>query len=774
MIPVFALESCNINAIIPNRLADEFMGEKKIRARLRRLIVIFLAMCVAIFLVLRYVSQSVSNLYLTSIHDRLEEQAIQYENSFHFKLDADLLTLRAMAGMLQDHPDQDAKTMLLGLQEANNASQFVRLAYFEEDGCGFRLSSKEEGVVPVSLDQLPTALQDVVALAWSGTSSFSQAFYDPHVGSKVLASATPVYTDGQICGVLVSAVESDVYAEIFSSLNSGTAAIICHNGNVVASTRTHTPDGFYNLFSSPYLSDDIKEQYRAAFEDPKVSFFEFTYQGTDYYNCVLPMEVFPGSSMVITDTDHGISTSVSEIVRLAYLAVGLFSLTSVCFMLIALWLLRRYRISLSSIAYYDSLTGAYNKAKFLQLLEERLKQASPCTVVAVNIRKFKFRNELFGTPDSDVLLRHMCTILYQHLQEGEFFCRDSADRFLICLEASEEETTEYRLQTMFDQISQVADSMHPNYPLYFYCGCASSVSYASDDPLEELMGHVMMAVDVAKQGQRTTISFYNAQLHEQEKLQNYIENHMEQALTAGAFKLFLQPKIRLQDGTLGGAEALVRWINNGTQAFFPDQFIPLFEHNGFCVQLDYYMVEQACRQIRAWLDEGLPLVPISVNQTRLLFHQTGYPQRLREIAAKYQISPSWITLEILEGLAMEDVELVKQCLDELHSYGFRISMDDFGTGYSSLHTLGSLHIDELKLDRSFMVQAKLDKQGNHRKILAAIIAMSKNMNMSTVAEGVETADSEQMLQELSCDFGQGYYYSKPIPAAEFQQLYLRK
>lgn len=288
------------------------------------------------------------------------------------------------------------------------------------------------------------------------------------------------------------------------------------------------------------------------------------------------------------------------------------------------------------------------------------------------------------------------------------------------------------------------------------------------------MSHVMMALAAAKQGQRTTISFYDAQLHKQEKLQNYIENHMEQALEDGAFKLFLQPKICLKDGTLGGAEALVRWITNGIQTFFPDQFISLFEHNGFCIQLDYYMVEQACRQIRAWLDEGLPLVPISVNQTRLLFHQVGYPQRLREIAEKYEVSPNWITLEILEGLTMEDVELVKQSMAELHSYGFRISMDDFGTGYSSLNTLGSLHIDELKLDRSFMVQAKKNKEGNHRKILAAIITMSKNMNMDIVAEGVETADSEQMLKELSCDFGQGYYYSKPIPAAEFQQLYLSK
>ena len=754
------------------------MGEKKIHARLRRLIILFLIMCIAIYGVLRYISHEVGELYLTSIHDRLEEQAIQYENSFYFKLDADMLTLRAMAGMLQDHPEQDAQTLLMGLQEANNASQFVRLGYFQEDGSGFRISPEAEGVVSVSLPKLPQELQDVVALAWSGTSSYSQVFYDTHLRSKVLASATPVYADGEICGVLVSTVEGDVYAEVLSSIKaispSGTAAIIYENGNVVASTRTYRTNGFYNLFDSPYITEDIKGQYEAALLGSNTSFFQFDYDGVEYYSCVLPMDTFPGASIVITDTDHGGSNSVSDIARLAYTVVFLFALVSVCFMLAALWLLQKYRSSLSNIAYHDRLTGAYNKNKFLQLLGEKLDQTEPCTVVAINIRKFKFRNELFGTSDSDVLLQHMCAILQGEIHDGEFLCRDTADRFLLCLQELEEKAVECRLQPLFARMSQMADTMHPNYPLYLYCGCASSEDCTGDDPQEELMSHVMMALAEAKQGQRTTISFYDAQLHKQEKLQTYIENHMEQALEDGAFKLFLQPKICLKDGTLGGAEALVRWITNGIQTFFPDQFIPLFEHNGFCIQLDYYMVEQACRQIRTWLDEGLPLVPISVNQTRLLFHQVGYPQRLREIAAKYEVSPSWITLEILEGLTLEDVELVKQSMAELHSYGFRISMDDFGTGYSSLNTLGSLHIDELKLDRSFMVQAKQNKEGNHRKILAAIITMSKNMDMDIVAEGVETADSEQMLKELSCDFGQGYYYSKPIPAAEFRQIYLSK
>ena len=620
------------------------MGEKKVRTRLYKLIAAILLTCVSIYGVLRYVSLSVADLYLTSIYDRMEEQAIQYANSFHFKLQADLQTLRAMAGMLQDHQDQEPQELLLSLQGACNASQFIRLGYFEEDGSGYRLTFREEGVVPVALDQLPTELQDVVAKAWAGSSAYSQAFYDSHLDAKVLASATPVYSHEQICGVLVSAVETDVYAQILSSIKAvsplGTAAIIYNSGNVVASTRVYSLSGFYNLFDSTYLSDEIKAQYGACFADPEVSFFQFVYQGDTYYNCVLPLDTLPGASIVITDTGHGISNAVSGVVRMAYTMVALFALASVAVILAALWMLRRYRADLSQVAYFDRLTGAYNKAKFLLLLEEKLDQPWPCAVVSINIRKFKYRNELFGSADSDLLLKEISDLLRQHIRPGEFFCRDTADRFLLCLKEAEESAVKVRLHALFVHTDQMAGTMHPNYPLYFYCGCAFRADCAGEDPQQELMSHVMMALGIAKQGHQTTISFYNAQLHKQETMQNYMENHMEQALHEGSFHLFLQPKIRLEDGALGGAEALVRWMYNGVAIFSPDQFIPLFEHNGFCVKLDYYMVEQVCRQIRAWLDQGLPLVPISVNQTRLLFHQKNYPQRLRDIAAAYQIPPA--------------------------------------------------------------------------------------------------------------------------------------
>lgn len=176
----------------------------------------------------------------------------------------------------------------------------------------------------------------------------------------------------------------------------------------------------------------------------------------------------------------------------------------------------------------------------------------------------------------------------------------------------------------------------------------------------------------------------------------YVESHMQRALEQEEFRMYLQPKMDLHTGLLIGAEALVRWQSKDKGLIFPNQFIPLFEENGFCVKLDLYMVEQVCKQLRQWIDEGITPINISVNQTRLLFASEGYVENLLAITEKYNISPQYITLEILESLALEHMDQVNACIDRLRAAGFRISMDDFGSGYSSLNTLGRLKIDELK------------------------------------------------------------------------------
>ena len=205
---------------------------------------------------------------------------------------------------------------------------------------------------------------------------------------------------------------------------------------------------------------------------------------------------------------------------------------------------------------------------------------------------------------------------------------------------------------------------------------------------------------------------------------------------------------------------------------FPDQFIPLFEQNGFCTELDLYMVELACRQIRQWMDEGKEAIPISVNQSKLLFYKDGYVENLCEIMERYHVPAKMITLEILEGLALGDAEGLNSRIRELKEKGFQISMDDFGSGYSSLNILCSLEIDELKLDRAFLMEMPGHKKWQQQIVMEQIAQLATKMNMTTVAEGVETWEDEAFILKAGCDYGQGYYYSKPLCAAEFTEKYM--
>ena len=239
-------------------------------------------------------------------------------------------------------------------------------------------------------------------------------------------------------------------------------------------------------------------------------------------------------------------------------------------------------------------------------------------------------------------------------------------------------------------------------------------------------------------------------MHEQEQLNNYIENNAHEALRNEEFELYLQPKAELDDDSLCGAEALVRWEERNGNILYPGSFIPLFEENGFCVELDMYMFEKVCKKLREGLDDGVTPINISINQSRLTFYKDNY-------------------IEDLCGILEKSVRLKK-----LKKIGFRISMDDFGTGYFSLNMLGKLEIDEVKLDRGFLNEALEEENANTRLIMEEIVQLSHKLSISVVIEGIETAQHDRFVKQIGCEYGQGYYYGRPIRANVFTKDFIHK
>ena len=429
---------------------------------------------------------------------------------------------------------------------------------------------------------------------------------------------------------------------------------------------------------------------------------------------------------------------------------------------------------LLQLSCYDELTGAYNRNYFLKLIDQKIKNREPWTLIALNIHSFKYINHTYGTYRADQLLCKMKDILEHDLKDGELLCRPTADSFYLATAESRSEDVKGRINRVESLLKAMADDLLDGYRLSIYCGAISSATSPDPSSIQANLNGLMVALAHAKQSGDSNVCMYDDSIHQQEQLRQYIEANMYRALEEDEYQVYLQPKMNLNTGKVESAEALVRWQTKERGLLFPNQFIPLFEQNGFCKQLDLYMLEKSCQLLKQWMDQGHPPISISINQTKSLFVSGDYLDKLLEITSRYQISPQYIVLEILEGLAFENIKELNNTIARLHKAGFRVSMDDFGSGYSSLNTLGKLHIDQIKLDRMFLMDVRADQKSSQNDVMLLIFALAKKLGVETVTEGVETQADEALIQSMGCNYGQGYYYSKPIPAKEFCNVFLER
>jgi EAL domain-containing protein (putative c-di-GMP-specific phosphodiesterase class I) len=258
------------------------------------------------------------------------------------------------------------------------------------------------------------------------------------------------------------------------------------------------------------------------------------------------------------------------------------------------------------------------------------------------------------------------------------------------------------------------------------------------------------------------------------KLQREIEitNSMDQALKNGEFIVYLQPKIELSGNTLVGAEALVRWKKSDNSLMPPNDFIPLFEKNGFVVYLDFYVYEEVCKKLRSWLDNGLSVVPISLNVSRIHLHDDDFVGELEKLVDRYEIPHHLLELELTESIFLNNTEEALNVMRKLQNIGFVVSIDDFGAGYSSLNLLKDMATDVIKLDKEFFGQGEMQKE--EQIIVSSIISMAKQLNMKVLSEGVETKKQSDFLKSVCCDMAQGFLFAKPMPVLDFEKIMASK
>ena len=441
------------------------------------------------------------------------------------------------------------------------------------------------------------------------------------------------------------------------------------------------------------------------------------------------------------------------------------------------------QVQVRHLAYYDNLTGLPNRVLFLdrfsQALELARRHGHKTAVLFIDLDNFKRINDTLGHGIGDDLLRTMAERLSRCLRAGDAATRRmpvataarlGGDEFTVLLtELDQEEDASVVAQRILDRLAQ------PVYLAAHQMIVTASIGIAlfpqDGDSVETLLKHADLAMYFAKRTGPNTFQYFLEPMNARALKRLTMENHLRRALDRGEFSLCYQPQIDLRTGQVSGLEALLRWHNDELGSLSPAEFIPVAEESGLIAAIGVWVLRTACRQAKAWRDQGVPLPRIAVNVSVKQFVQRDFLETVKTVLAETRLEPRVLEIEITESILMKDPAGAAVTLRALKELNVQIAIDGFGTGYSSLSRLRELPIDCLKIDLSFMrnVGADLGDQA----IASAVIAMADSMELCVIGEGVETSSQLDFLRRKQCQEAQGFFLSRPLPPAQAEAFLLK-
>jgi diguanylate cyclase (GGDEF)-like protein/PAS domain S-box-containing protein len=431
--------------------------------------------------------------------------------------------------------------------------------------------------------------------------------------------------------------------------------------------------------------------------------------------------------------------------------------------------IKQSHAKLEYMAHHDPLTGLPNRSLLLDRLGHSLGRAmrewQQVAVIFIDLDNFKDVNDTLGHEVGDTLLREVAERMKALLRNEDTVARLGGDEFTVIL--VDIDAPRAALNVAQKLLQLVAKPVQAGgHALHVSASIGISVFPLDGKDVPTLLKNADTAMYSAKAAGRNGYRFYTPLMTDLAMQRLEIESALRVALVHKQFSLHYQPQIDMFSGALLGAEALIRWQHPERGTIRPDEFIPVAEETGLIVDIGNWVLEEACRQYDEWCKLGWQLPKLSVNVSVKQLERSNLPQQLLQLQRKYDLPDNMLTLEITESVIMQK-DYALTLLEEISECGVELAIDDFGTGYSSLSYLKQLPVDTLKVDKSFVQEIDIDRNGE--AIVRAIIALAKTMGLSVVAEGVETQEQARFLAALECDVGQGYLWGKPIPPEDFLQ-----
>ncbi len=675
--------------------------------------------------------------------------------------------------------DTDRETILARIETTRELTALEHIYYIDPEGNLTIDGEAAEGGSVMMFEQLQE-LNYPKSNAYIGLAPSAVRLF---IDRRVLIAAPVRTADYGIIGVVFSTIDID---SIFRSdafayqTAKGQCLVVSDSGEIISGSSGHNiismNDDSFQLGLLAHsdgkgLSKRAVQDYNYDIAKRESGFVNITTkEGYSMQVSYSPLKGCDRMFLVSCFQDNLVDERIKPLIFSSVITCSIITVLMIAALTVVWATAKRTNLTVERLAYEDPVTKGKNLNYFREFALNTMiaNRETPFVIYRFDIANFRYINESYGHHRADQVLISCIQNFERIFSERELCVRMDADQFLAIL--INDSLLDKRIDEYTNAVNADARGNQIKYPVRFKYGIYPIKKH--DHDIDVMIDHANVAKKTIKSDSKETKALYTERFVDDMRKVDHIESSMQKALAENEFKVYLQTKWDIIDNKVTGAEALVRWLRPNGSVLGPEQFVPIFENNGFIEQLDFYTLESVCMRMREMMDEGIEVVPVSVNQSRLLLHSPDYVENVEKVLKQYQIPPGAIELEITESVFDTEKEEMIAIIRRLKLLGVRLSMDDFGTGYSSLNMLTEVPFDVIKIDGEYF--ARSAESRSERMVLGKIVDIINDLGMEVVCEGVENEAQVEYLKTTGCRKVQGYYFSIPVPEPEFITRYLKK